>query len=50
MFYHDALIMHKLMDLNWSSGNKLHVAFPVKVLDKYLSKLVNLGYKVAVIE
>ena len=31
-------------------GNKLHVGFPEKVLDKYLSQLVNLGYKVAVIE
>ena len=29
---------------------KLHVGFPEKVLDKYLSKMVMHGYKVAVIE
>lgn len=31
-------------------AKKLHVGFPEKALDKYLAKLVNLGYKVAVIE
>lgn len=31
-------------------AKKLHVGFPEKVLDKYLEKMVNLGYKVAVIE
>ena len=32
-------------------GNvKLHVGFPEKVLDKYLSMLVGQGFKVAVIE
>jgi DNA mismatch repair ATPase MutS len=31
-------------------AKKLHVGFPEKALDKYLSILVNLGYKVAVIE
>jgi DNA mismatch repair protein MSH6 len=29
---------------------KLHIGFPEKVLDKYLAKMVNNGYKVAVIE
>lgn len=29
---------------------KLHIGFPEKALDKYLHMLVNLGYKVAVIE
>jgi DNA mismatch repair ATPase MutS len=31
-------------------GKKLHIGFPEKVIDKYLQKLVNEGYKVAVIE
>jgi DNA mismatch repair ATPase MutS len=31
-------------------SRKLHVGFPEKVLDKYLVKMVNNGYKVAVIE
>ena len=31
-------------------AKKLHIGFPEKVLDKYLSIMVNHGYKVAVIE
>lgn len=51
MFYMDAIIGQKELDLNWMGGaKKLHVGFPEKALDKYLSVLVNLGYKVAVIE
>jgi len=29
---------------------KLHIGFPEKVLDKYLQKMVDHGFKVAVIE
>ena len=51
IFHHDAIVCQKLLDLNWMGGaKKLHVGFPEKALDKYLAKLVNLGYKVAVIE
>ena len=51
IFYHDAIVCQKLLDLNWMGGaKKLHVGFPEKALDKYLSILVNHGYKVAVIE
>lgn len=51
IFYHDAIICQKLLDLNWMGGaKKLHVGFPEKVLDKYLAMLVNNGFKVAVIE
>jgi len=32
------------------SPRKLHVGFPERSLDKYLSVLVNNGYKVAVVE
>lgn len=51
IFYSDAIICQKLLDLNWMGGaKKLHVGFPEKALDKYLAMLVNQGYKVAVIE
>ena len=51
IFYNDAIICQKLLDLNWMGGaKKLHVGFPEKVLDKYLSILVNNGFKVAVVE
>lgn len=51
IFYNDAIICQKLLDLNWMGGaKKLHVGFPEKALDKYLVILVEYGYKVAVIE
>lgn len=51
IFYNDAIICQKLLDLNWMGGaKKLHIGFPEKVLDKYLVIMVNHGYKVAVIE
>ena len=51
IFYMDAIICQKTLDLNWMGGaKKLHIGFPEKALEKYLSKMVNLGYKVAVIE
>ena len=51
IFYQDAIICQRILDLNWMGGaKKLHVGFPEKALDKYLSILVNNGYKVAVIE
>ena len=51
IFYNDAIICQKLLDLNWMGGaKKLHVGFPEKALDKYLATLVNNGYKVAVVE
>ena len=51
IFYNDAILCNKLLDLNWMGhSKKLHIGFPEKALDKYLHMLVNLGYKVAVIE
>lgn len=51
MFYNDAIIGQKLLDLNWMGGaKKLHVGFPEKALDKYIAIIVNAGYKAAVIE
>ena len=51
IFFQDAIICQKLLDLNWMGGaKKLHVGFPEKALDKYLPMMVNHGYKVAVVE
>ena len=51
IFFSDAIICQKLLDLNWMGGaKKLHIGFPEKVLNKYLEILVNHGFKVAVIE
>jgi len=51
IFYSDAIICQKLLDLNWmGGGKKLHIGFPEKVLDKYLEIMVSNGHKVAVIE
>ena len=51
MFYNDAIIGQKLLDLNWMGGaKKLHVGFPEKALDKYVKILVDAGLRVAVIE
>jgi len=49
LFYEDALIAHKELDLNWM-GKKMHNGFPEKALDKMATKLVQRGYKVAVAE
>jgi DNA mismatch repair protein MSH6 len=49
IFYEDAIICHKHLELNWMA-RKMHVGFPEKVLDKYASALVTLGYKVAIVE
>lgn len=49
LFYEDALICHKLLDLNWM-GRKMHVGFPEKALDKYLMTITNAGHRVCVVE
>lgn len=49
LFYDDALICHKLLDLNWMS-NKMHVGFPEKALEKFAMILTNAGYKVCIVE
>jgi DNA mismatch repair protein MSH6 len=51
IFYNDAILCNKLLDLNWMGGaKKLHIGFPEKVLDKYLQIMVDNGFKVAVVE
>ena len=51
MFYMDAIICQKIFDLGWTNEpKKLHVGFPEKSLDKNIETLINLGYKVAVVE
>jgi len=51
IFFGDAIICHKALDLAWMHEVKrLHVGFPEKLLDGYIDKLVGLGYKVVVVE
>jgi len=49
LFYEDAYIGHKHLDLNWM-GRKMHVGFPEKAIERYAITLVDLGFKVGVIE
>lgn len=49
IFYEDALICHKELDLSWM-GKAMSVGFPEKTLDRYAYILVNRGYKVCVVE
>lgn len=51
IFFEDAIICNKTLELRWMSGSKkLHVGFPEKVLNKYLEILVEHGHKVVVVE
>ena len=51
MFFDDAILMHREFDLSWMTNQKkLHVGFPEKKLEEYLSQLVEKGYKCAIIE
>ena len=50
IFYDDAILCHRLLDLSWMQGKKLHTGFQERSLDKFVSMLVSQGYKVAVIE
>ena len=49
MFFEDAVIGNKYLDLNWMA-RKMHVGFPEKTLDKYAASLVKCGFKVCIVE
>jgi DNA mismatch repair ATPase MutS len=49
LFYDDAMIGHKLLDLNWM-GDKMHTGFPEKSLDKYANILIKKGHKICIVE
>lgn len=49
LFYEDALVGNKYLDLNWM-GRKMHTGFPEKTVDKYSKALLEYGFKVAVID
>ena len=49
LFYDDAYIGHKYLDLKWM-GAKMHTGFPEKSLEKHAITLVNLGFKICVVE
>ena len=48
MFYYDALIGNRYLDLKWM-GSKMHVGFPEKCLDKYSYEFVHLGLKLVIV-
>ena len=52
LFYDDAIIGNQILELNWMGNDpkKLHVGFPEKILEEKANKLINEGFKVAVIE
>lgn len=52
MFYDDAIVGNQVLDLKWMGNdpNKLHVGFPEKILEEKAAKLVQYGFKVAVVE
>jgi DNA mismatch repair ATPase MutS len=52
MFFDDAIIGNQILNLNWMGNDpkKLHVGFPENALSYRAEKLVNNGFKIAVIE
>ena len=52
LFYDDAIIGNQVLDLNWMGNDpkKLHVGFPEKCLEEKAAKLIEAGFKVAVVE
>jgi DNA mismatch repair protein MSH6 len=51
LFYEDAILCNRIFSLKWMGDpSRCHVGFPEKVLDKYSAQLVEMGYKVAVVE
>lgn len=51
LFYIDAYICQKHCDLRWTSADsKPHVGFPETALHAYANRLVELGYRVVVVE
>ncbi len=50
LFEEDALIGHRELDLAFMGKGAPHTGFPEAVLPKYAQKLVELGYKVGIVE
>ena len=50
-FFEDAIICHKHLDLNWMGAvKKLKIGFPEVSLTKNTKKLVDLGFKVCIVD
>ncbi|CAK58417.1 unnamed protein product (macronuclear) [Paramecium tetraurelia] len=49
LFYEDAYIGNKYLDLNWM-GRKMHTGFPEKAVHKYKALLLEYGYKVVIVD
>ena len=51
IFYEDAILCHKFLDLNWMGAkSKLHVGFPEVSLAKYAKVLVDNSFKVCIVD
>lgn len=50
IFYIDACIAHTICDLRWMGDQKPHVGFPEQSLHLHAKRLVQNGYRVAVVE
>ena len=52
MYFDDAIIGNQILNLNWmgNDSRKLKVGFPEKALERRAEKLVEAGFKIAVIE
>ncbi len=52
LFYDDAIVGNQVLDLNWMGNDpkKLHVGFPEKCLEEKATRLIEAGFKVAVVE
>lgn len=48
-FYDDALLVHKLLNLKFM-GSKMHAGFPESAISRYGNLLVEMGYKVGVVD
>ncbi|CAD8137335.1 unnamed protein product [Paramecium octaurelia] len=49
LFYEDAYIGNKYLDLNWM-GRKMHTGFPERAVHKYKALLLEYGYKVVIVD
>ena len=51
IFWEDAIICHKILDLHWMGDkSRMHVGFPEASLGKYSKVLVDHGFRVCVVD
>jgi len=50
IYHHDAILCHRLLELNWHGFYPLHVGFPEKSYGYWTKKLVDAGHRVVAVE